>query len=111
MRCPYYQQDGRYVQVENLLSSTIFINTKLIPYIPNIQHDYEVVGNYRWSCTLWPSVREKNFACILQDNAGKKYTVEEVITRYKLLQEHEDDKTGAFESGKSTKPDGQLHYQ
>ncbi|MDD1728799.1 MAG: hypothetical protein LUQ50_07000, partial [Methanospirillum sp.] len=63
MRCPYYQQDGRYVGVEDLLSSTIFIDTKLIPYIPCIQHDFETIGNYRWTCTLWPIVREKRYEC------------------------------------------------
>ena len=111
MRCPFYQQDGQYVQVENLLTSKIFIDTKLIPYIPNIQKDFEVMGNCRWSCTLWPTVREKDYACILQDTTGKKYTVEDVITRYKTVTENEDDKTRAFESGESIKSDGQLYYQ
>jgi hypothetical protein len=82
MRCPFYQQDGRYVQVADLLASTIFIDTRLIPHIKQVQEDFEVVGNYRWSCALWPSVHEMGYECILQDKSGNKFTVDEVIGRY-----------------------------
>lgn len=111
MRCPFYQQNGECVHVENLLTSSIYIDNKLIPYIPDIQKDYAVIGNYRWSCTLWPSVRENQYACVLQDTTGKKYTVEDVITRYKALQEKEHDQTGTVEPGEPVLTDGQLHYQ
>jgi hypothetical protein len=97
--------------VEDLLASTIFIDTKLIPYIPNIQKDYDTVGNYRWSCTLWPVVREKNYECILQDASRIKHSVDDVINRYRNLNEHNNDTKTEFESGESTQPDGQLYYQ
>jgi hypothetical protein len=111
MRCPYYQQSGQHVRVEELLSSSIFIDTKLIPYIANIQKDYELVGNYRWSCTLCPSVRETKYDCILQDTFGKRHCVDDVISRYKHLEEKNNDTGTPFESGETTQPDGQLYYQ
>ena len=81
-RCPFWQQDGKYVHVENLMDSPIVMESSLCKYIPEIIRDFEVVGNYRWYCTQWPGIREKGYTCILQDSVGKKYTVEDVIGRY-----------------------------
>ncbi len=81
-RCPFWQQDGKYVHVENLMDSPIVMESALCKYIPEIIRDFEVVGNYRWYCTQWPGIREKGYTCILQDSVGNKYTVEDVIKRY-----------------------------
>jgi len=81
-RCPFWQQDGHYVHVENLMNSPIVMESALCKYIPEIIRDFEVVGNYRWYCTQWPGIREKTTTCMLQDALGKKYTVDEVISKY-----------------------------
>lgn len=78
IRCPYWQQDGQYVYVEDILSSSVYIDPRIIRILDKIQDRFEVVGNYRWFCTQWPSIREKRTETILQDMAGKKYTVGEV---------------------------------
>jgi hypothetical protein len=82
IRCPYWQQDGQYVYVENLMNSPIIMESSLCQYIPEIVRDFEVAGNYRWHCTQWPGIREKLTTCILQDIVGNKFTVNEVIARY-----------------------------
>ncbi|WP_324331089.1 hypothetical protein [Methanospirillum sp.] len=82
IRCPYWQQDGKYVYVEELLTNPVILNSELCKFIPNIMRDFEVVGNYRWYCTQWPGIREKRIECILQDSAGKKYSVNDVLKLY-----------------------------
>jgi len=81
-RCPFWQQDGQYVHVENLMDSPMVLESALCKYIPNIIRDFEVVGNYRWYCTQWPGIREKGYVCMLQDGLGNKFTVSEVVSRY-----------------------------
>lgn len=82
IRCPYWQQDGQYVHVENLMDNPVVMDSALCKYIPEIIRDFEVVGNYHWHCILWPGIREKGFTCMLQDGSGKKYTVNDVIELY-----------------------------
>ena len=64
------------------MDNPMVLESELCRFIPEIIRDFEVVGNYQWKCTQWPGIREKGFECLLQDGLGKKYTVNDVISKY-----------------------------
>lgn len=79
-RCPYWQQDGNYTFIENILTSNMYVDPRVLEFSEKLKDRFEVVGYYRWFCTQWPSIRSKVFEYVIQDFVGKKYTIEEALS-------------------------------
>ncbi len=82
MRCPYWQNVGQVVPMEEVMTTAMYIDPRIIRFIEFIKDDFEAVGNFRYRCNQWPTIGEKLFVTMLVDGHGNKINIKEIENKY-----------------------------